>query len=245
MLDPSAKPGRFTQFGARQRAGAVASSTTAADGQRSAEPPGVLMDVDSQHDRPIPAEFHSDEEWAEPSQADRLPTGRNPNFVFTSPELVVDSALTRPLIGLMAQEPERPLGMLIELRGVYPTPWCAAARRSAALIRRCPSPSPGSYVTPALPAEDIRSLVELDTPHRRCSPPNLGRPGERGAAPRGAIYPMWPNFQVGGLGHPQHRGYQLPGRRPVVQHHRSRPRRARPWRPGDHALRCARTTVGP
>ena len=203
------------------------------------------MDVDSQHDRPIPAEFHSDEEWAEPSQADRLPTGRNPNFVFTSPELVVDSALTRPLIGLMAQEPERPLGMLIELRGVSPTPWCAAARRSAALIRRCPSPSPASYVTPALPAEDIRSwsssIPHTDDAHRLAS----ADPVSAARAPRGAIYPMWPNFQVGGLGHPQHRGYQVPGRRPVVQHHRSRPRRARPRRPGDHALRCARTTVGP
>jgi serine protease AprX len=158
------------------------------------------MDADPRDDRPIPAEFRADEQWAEPSESTRLPTGRNPNFVFTSPELVVDSVLTRPLIDLMAQEPERPLGVVIELRGGVPD----AMERLQVLIHELDPGAPitvtGSYVTTALPAEAIRRLVELDAqtdddPQR----PVPADPLSSARAPRGAVYRIWPNFQVGGL----------------------------------------------
>jgi serine protease AprX len=155
------------------------------------------VDADPPDDYPIPAEFRADEEWAEPSEATRLPTGRNPNFVFTSPELVVDSVLSRPLIDLMAQGLDRPLGVVVELRSGVPD----AERIVRSLIDGVAPGAPvavsGPYVTTALRADQIRELAAADAqpedPSRPADPMSPAR------APRGTIHRMWPNFQVGGL----------------------------------------------
>jgi serine protease AprX len=155
------------------------------------------MDANPPDDRPIPAEFRADEEGVEPSAA-TLPTQQNPNFVFTAPELVADSVLTRPLIDLMEREPDRPLGVVIELRSGVPDAETTLRSLINEVAARPPITASGPYVATALKADEIRRLVELDAQPDPDQPVSAD-PMSPARAPRGIIYRMWPNFQVGGL----------------------------------------------
>ena len=180
---------------------AIAGATGPAPGALRAWPPrggGCRVDAKPPDDQPIPAEFRADEEWAEPAEATRLPTRRNPNFVFTAPELVADSVLTRPLIDLMARDLDRPLGVVIELRSGVPDAETVVRSLIHELDPEAPVTASGPYVTTALRADQIRALATADAPDDPEQPAKAD-PISPARAPRGTIYRMWPNFQVGGL----------------------------------------------
>jgi serine protease AprX len=135
----------------------------------------------------------------------------------TSPTLVEDSVVSRPLGELMSRAtPELAIGVVIELRASHPGGVAEAANdvmgflstiAPNAAVRRGQS-SVTSYVSAGLTAEQIRSLVQADqqaaqaprvsrTPNAADAPTS---PGSR-PAPRWAIDRMWPNFEVHNLIH--------------------------------------------
>lgn len=143
----------------------------------------------------------------------------------TSPELVVDSVIARPLQERMEEEGEQPIGVVAELRNTYPGGVPAAAERVHGLIDTITGGEAtgtlvGPYLTTTLTAEQIRALVKRDLdpdPHVPTTPPgdgddttprssplaprSPGSPGTVGSSPRAAIHRLWPNFETGALIH--------------------------------------------
>jgi serine protease AprX len=120
-----------------------------------------------------PAEFGPGARPGRPPRATHRPA---------SPGLVPDTVISPPLHELMSRS-RRSIGIVIELNGRHPL----AADRVLALLTE-PAVVNGSYVTTALTSAQIRELVRAD---------RLDGAGER--AVRGAIYRIWPNFQISAL----------------------------------------------
>jgi serine protease AprX len=122
---------------------------------------------------PFPAEF---------GPGGRLGEGPRSAHVPSSPDLVADAVISPPLRERMDAGND-PIGVVIELNVRYP----GAADRVRTLLDT-PGVVNGSYVTTALTAAGIRDLVRAD---------RLDGTGERAA--RGAIYRIWPNFEISAL----------------------------------------------
>jgi subtilisin family serine protease len=121
----------------------------------------------------------------------------------SSPELVTDSVISRPLAERMARAVARELiGVVIELRVAFPGGVEAAGEQVTAMLRdvapRAPLRLSRGYVVTALTAAQIRALVEADQAGGPARSRGAAAP-ERG--PRYAIHRMWPNFQVNALIH--------------------------------------------
>jgi subtilisin family serine protease len=116
----------------------------------------------------------------------------------TSPELVIDSVISKPLRELMDAGGQ--IGVMVELRTRYEGGIPAADRRVTQLLRELAGAGEdaiahnGSYLTVTLPAEVIERLVRTDA-----EAGDVGDDGTR--APRGAIHRLWPNFQISALIH--------------------------------------------
>jgi serine protease AprX len=116
----------------------------------------------------------------------------------TSPELVMDSVVSKPLRELM--DAGGPIGVMVELRTRFEGGIAAADRRVTQLLAELADVRPeeiahnGSYLTVTLPTEVIERLVAFDTDGRETADD-----GTR--APRGAIHRLWPNFQISALIH--------------------------------------------
>lgn len=140
----------------------------------------------------FPAEFGAPGKQADPTRAAHVPT---------APDLVPDCVVSRPLLELMAAGGRRRIGVIVELSVRYPGGLAAAAEQVRSLLaevgpKRNPAPVVvnGAYLTTALTADGIRKLLRADT--AEADPPAEGAPAR---APRGAIYRLWPNFQIGAL----------------------------------------------
>ncbi|MGI5148084.1 S8 family peptidase [Plantactinospora sp. CA-294935] len=172
---------------------------------------------------PLPAEFGSAEQNAD--GGDRAsPLSPVP----TSPSLVTDSVIARPLQERMRSSGDEPIGVVIELRTRYLGGVRRAQARVRELIRQvADAETPvwpiGSYVSSALTAAQIRAIVAADTEEAeevaqeqaeleaglaeqaaRSGPateePSTSTVGA-GPAPRSAIHRIWPNFEVQPLIH--------------------------------------------
>jgi serine protease AprX len=170
---------------------------------------------------------HPDEEAA----ADVGPPGPG-GHVPTSPELVVDSVISKPLRELMSGNPET-VCVVIELRVQFPGGVAAASRAVVDLLQQIdqgaetPIAAYGSYVTATLTPSQIERLVALDAHEDRTeSIPAETQSDSHGPltaarAPRGAIYRIWPNFEISALinrsivttkCHAAHRSFDATGR---------------------------------
>ncbi|PWW25061.1 subtilase family protein [Geodermatophilus normandii] len=115
----------------------------------------------------------------------------------TSPELVLDSVVSKPLRELMGGG-GGPIGVMVELRTRYEGGIPAARARVTQLlgevagVREDEIAVNGSYLTVTLRAPAIEELVRYDA-----GP--VESPDEQGRAPRGAIHRLWPNFQTSAL----------------------------------------------
>jgi serine protease AprX len=138
----------------------------------------------------------------------------------TSPDLVVDSVVSRPLAQLMAEStPRATIGVVIELRSSHPEGVAGAAAdvmrwlsdiAPKAAVRRGQS-SVSNYVAAGLTASQIRQLVQADNKADvRSKELTLGVAGSPATAPtaagsrpapRYAIDRMWPNFEIHNLIH--------------------------------------------
>lgn len=151
----------------------------------------------------LPAEFRMDEEFdtsfvtppGVPAQS-RDGLGSVP----TSPELVADSVLSRPLLETMRRVRHRPIGVVIELNIRYQGGREEATRRVIEMVRDVAEASPplqvnGTYLSTALLAEHLARLVAIDAEGAGDTQPALtAQP-----APRGAIHRIWPNFEIRAL----------------------------------------------
>lgn len=158
----------------------------------------------------IPSEF-GEEYWADYSAQSESSHEDGPRPA--TPDLAVDSVISRPLAERMAQaSPDEQIGVIIELSAYHLRGVRGAARDvENALLHLAPG-SPvrrsgenvGGYVSAALTADQIRALVDDDLTSgdkRRDRYRELvSRPPETGA-PRSAIHRLWPNFQTGPLIH--------------------------------------------
>lgn len=131
----------------------------------------------------------------------------------TSPDLVIDSVISRPLRERMERADGEPIGIVVELRSAYPDGVVGAERRVRELISQVTSQDTpvwmaGSYLTTELTADDIAALVRADTTTPVTTPG--GDPVEPPATDstvtteptiRAAIHRLWPNFEIGALIH--------------------------------------------
>ena len=116
----------------------------------------------------------------------------------TSPELVIDSVVSKPLRELM--DAGGSIGVMVELRTRYEGGIAAARVRVTQLLGELAGLGQGDiaynggYLTVTLPAAVIEELVRYDT---------MGEPSpdDGTRAPRGAIHRLWPNFQISALIH--------------------------------------------
>jgi serine protease AprX len=155
---------------------------------------------------------------ADPSDAHREdgPLGTGAGQVPSSPELVLDSVISRPLQEAMQASGSDPLGVVVELRNSYPGGTAGAGRRVADLIADvaagAESRMTGSYLVVTLTPEQIRQLVQRDIQPSATvaedgpegadgGPGPSGGPGTAGPSPRAAIHRLWPNFETGALIH--------------------------------------------
>ena len=150
------------------------------------------------HDEPadVPAEFRFDEAYEAPAQdpANRLAG------VPTSPELVADSVVSRPLQERMQRADGETIGIVIELRVRFEGGTAGAAERVRFLLEDIAGPgtpmqSTGGYLTTALTAPEITSLVSQDSKETV----REDQTAAAAAAPRGAIHRIWPNFEIRAL----------------------------------------------
>lgn len=117
--------------------------------------------------------------------------------VGTSPRLVEDSVISKPLRELM-EMPGREGGIcvVVELSDRYPQGVGAARERIAGLLEelggREQAVSYGNYLTVTLPVTAIEALVAADSAVD-------GQATVAGRAPRGAIHRLWPNFEINAL----------------------------------------------
>jgi serine protease AprX len=154
---------------------------------------------------------------SDPQNGDVPFPARNANRVPSSPELVLDSVISRPLQEAMQARGPDPIGVVAELRNTYPGGIAGAGKRVSDLIAEiAPDAKPrvtGSYLVVALTAEQIRQLVQRDIQPAASfeagdgpdgadgGPGPSGGPGTTGPSPRAAIHRLWPNFETGALIH--------------------------------------------
>ena len=137
-----------------------------------------------------------------PPRPDGTPAPSDPIAVPTSPDLVADSMISRPLTELMARTTARQrIGVVIELSSTHPEGIEGAARDVEALLRRVAPRAPvrptRSYVITALTRNEIRKVVQEE--QKRGSSPRRDLADE--PCPRWAIHRIWPNFEVNALIH--------------------------------------------
>ncbi|MFC6022614.1 S8 family peptidase [Plantactinospora solaniradicis] len=171
---------------------------------------------------PLPAEFGSAKQNAD--GGDRAgPLSPVP----TSPSLVTDSVIARPLQERMRESGDEPIGVVIELRTRHPGGVSRAQARVRELIVQIAGAGTpvwpiGSYVSSALTAAQIRALVAADAtdatnadadaeaeaeqddgagtrPGRTVE--EVSPPAVSGPAQRWSIHRIWPNFEVQPLIH--------------------------------------------
>jgi serine protease AprX len=165
----------------------------------------------------IPAEFgmardESPEDDTPLSDEETL--GRSdPRAVPTSPELVADSLVSRPLAELMDRAtPGQAIGVVIELNAAFPGGLQDAGAYVERILRDFDAPVRPSraYVFTALRADQIRSIVQDEQQtanardrHRHEIDRETGSSDmpTTTPAPRWAIHRMWPNFEVNALIH--------------------------------------------
>ena len=159
---------------------------------------------------PLPREF-----------GEGTPSARPP--VPTSPDLVADSVVARPLAERMHRaQPGEHIGVVVELRSAHREGVAGAAddvlRMLAEVAPGAPVRPGRSYVSTALTTDEIRALVAADqqlaadragtatatgeqTARTRAELDARQRAAPAKAAPRWAIHRLWPNFEVRGLIH--------------------------------------------
>ncbi|WP_422773610.1 S8 family peptidase [Plantactinospora sp. WMMC1484] len=185
------------------------------------------MDQDSA-DPGRPAEpRHTEFGSAEPGAGSGERTSRL-SPVPTSPSLVTDSVIARPLQEQMRSSGDTPIGVVIELRTRYLGGVRGAQIRVQELVEQVagaetPVQPIGSYVSTALTATQIRALVAADAEEagevaqeRAEAEAELAEQATRqgvateespastvgaGPAPRSAVHRIWPNFEVQPLIH--------------------------------------------
>ena len=150
------------------------------------------------HDEPadVPAEFRFDERYDAPALD---PASRSAG-VPTSPELVADSVVSRPLHERMQRASEERIGVVIELRVRFEGGMAAAADHVRSLIGSIAGPgapiqTTGSYITTALTTREISALVSQDSQDTVLEDQKT----TTAPAPRGAIHRIWPNFEIRAL----------------------------------------------
>ena len=121
----------------------------------------------------------------------------------TSPDLVADSMISRPLAELMARTTARQrIGVVIELSAYHPEGVEGAGRDVETLLKkiapRAERRRSRSYVFTALLVSQIRKVVQEEQ-NRGDRPSDKAVPTVR--APRWAIHRIWPNFEVNALIH--------------------------------------------
>jgi serine protease AprX len=120
----------------------------------------------------------------------------------SNPELTVDSVIAKPLMEQMAETPERPLGIVIEVRYRFDGGTEAARLRVRELVQAIDADAPvrltSSYVVTRLTASQITALVANDAPatRQRTPPPSDAPATTPSRAPRGAIHRIWPDFET-------------------------------------------------
>src|ERR1700754_4805468 len=137
-----------------------------------------------------------------PPSPEGTPARSDPIAVPTSPDLVADSMISRPLTELMARTTARQrIGVVIELSAYHPEGVEGAGRDVETLLRRvAPRASvrrSRSYVFTALLVSQIRKVVQEE--QNRGDQPSDNAGAVR--APRWAIHRIWPNFEVNALIH--------------------------------------------
>jgi serine protease AprX len=122
--------------------------------------------------------------------------------VRTSPGLVADSVISRPVLERMREAGDaEPIGVVIELNAGHPEGVRGAADRVGSLVTEIsgerPTQAVGGYLAAALTADQIDRLVREDT----CADPHAAVPGADtpSRAPRCSIHRIWPNFEVQAL----------------------------------------------
>jgi subtilisin family serine protease len=159
------------------------------------------------NDEQFPAEFGSQVRDVHEAVAGRRSGSRAGNHVPTSPSLVADAVISRPLRERMALSERTEsagdlIGVVIELRTRYPGGLPEAGqqvRRMLEEIRTGAGESAritNSYATAALTAAEIRDLVRLDS---QAADGGGTPPAETVRAARDAIYRLWPNFGISAL----------------------------------------------
>lgn len=142
----------------------------------------------------FPAEFRLDEGSDEMPEPVAELNRRNSATVPSSPQLVADSVLSRPLQEQMERVTDRPIGVVIELRNLTTGGLDAAEQLVRGLIgSAAPVQVNGAYLTTALPAAEITRIVAEDAAH------DQPKTTAANPAPRGAIHRIWPNFEIRGL----------------------------------------------
>jgi serine protease AprX len=119
----------------------------------------------------------------------------------TSPELVIDSVISRPLQERMEEAGEdEPIAIVAELRTTYGEAGLPEAERR---VRDLLEPfgvevrAAGAYLSFELTTPQLRTLVERDA----ADVPEAGSSETTGSSPRAAIHRLWPNFTTGALIH--------------------------------------------
>src|SRR5690349_19389690 len=136
--------------------------------------------------------------------ADGTDTPGRGAHVPSSPDLVMDSTISRPLAERMRTAGEQPIGVVIEVVTDYPGGVGAALATVEGLVLEVAPDSPvrviDGYVGAALTADQIRRLVQADIGGEAA--PEAGpatAPATPSRAPRWAVYRIWPNFQITAL----------------------------------------------
>jgi subtilisin family serine protease len=125
---------------------------------------------------------------ADGSAEDAAP--RRLEHVPTAPELVADNVVSPPLRDILADDPGRSVGIMVELSSGFPGGIRAAAEAVTQLLGELgagPVVRLQGYVATELPAGQVLRLVELDK-----------RKAGAGTT-RGAVYRIWPNFETNAL----------------------------------------------
>ena len=141
---------------------------------------------------------------AGPSSEDASQATR-PVAVPTSPDLVADSVMSRPLTELMSRAEESTrMGVVIELRAGHPQGVDGAGDHVEQLLAELDPPPPirrsRGYITTALTSDEVRELVQQDQ-QSGAADAATGDPSRASRAPRYAIHRIWPNFEVNALIH--------------------------------------------
>lgn len=133
--------------------------------------------------------------------------GRPLDPVPSSPQLVVDSVIARPLRERMDRAgPREALGVVVELRSAYPDGVAGAERRVRKLVAEVTAEQAqvrmaGTYLTTELTAAQIGALVRLDTGAHEPGDAQSTEADAPAPARRAAIHRLWPNFETGALIH--------------------------------------------